>query len=423
MSLGIESYVPKGWKATTFDALKAPGKYTFVGGPFGSSLTSRDYIEKPGVPVIRGVNLDGKRSRFLDYGFAYVSTEKADELARNLAFPGDMVFTQRGTLGQVAIIPDDASAERYVVSQSQMKLTVDSRKAHPRYLYYWYRSPLAAAYLSQRVLATGVPHINLGILKDFPVLLPTLDEQRRIAAVLDKADAIRRKRREAIALTEELLRSTFLEMFGDPVTNPKGWPTVLLGSVLDRIDSGWSPSCESRPPTEGEWGVLKLGAVTWGRYVATEAKALPPELSPRPEKQVRTGDLLFARKNTYELVGAAALVFETPDQLMMPDLIFRLVPKDPDAAIPPFLWQLINHPGFRERSVRALASGTSGSMPNISKGRLLKMSIPLPPVALRKRWTGVVKAHESLRRKADATRKSADDLFHSLVQRAFRGDL
>lgn len=103
-----------------------------MGGPFGSDLTSSDYQADPGVPVIRGSNLGGATGEFLDDGFVFVSEQKARLLRRNSARPGDIIFTQRGTLGQVAIVPGSAKFGHYVISQSQMRMTADTTRVAPR---------------------------------------------------------------------------------------------------------------------------------------------------------------------------------------------------------------------------------------------------------------------------------------------------
>ena len=108
------------WKETNVERLASEEKNSIVGGPFGSNLVSRDY--KPyGVAVIRGQNM---QDRWIGGEYVYVSQEKADSLKGNLAKAGDIIFTQRGTLGQVALVPFD-SRDVYLVSQSQMKLTVN----------------------------------------------------------------------------------------------------------------------------------------------------------------------------------------------------------------------------------------------------------------------------------------------------------
>ncbi|MHB8894769.1 MAG: restriction endonuclease subunit S domain-containing protein [Candidatus Geothermincolia bacterium] len=149
------------WRTMPLDAIKAPVPYAFVGGPFGSNLTTRGYTDE-GVPVIRGNNLPADAS-FWDDEFAFVSEQKADDLRSNTAFPGDLVFTQRGTLGQVGVIPHGSRFQRDVISQSQMKLTVDPGIADPRFVYYFFRLPATVQKVINHALTSGVPHINLGI--------------------------------------------------------------------------------------------------------------------------------------------------------------------------------------------------------------------------------------------------------------------
>jgi type I restriction enzyme S subunit len=121
------------WPRVTVESIKAKARYSLVGGPFGSDLTARDYVED-GVPVIRGSNLPDDRC-FNDSEFVFVGEEKADQLFASNAHPGDVVFTQRGTLGQVGLIPTESRFSRYLISQSQMKLSVDPAKADARFVY------------------------------------------------------------------------------------------------------------------------------------------------------------------------------------------------------------------------------------------------------------------------------------------------
>ena len=100
------------------------------------------------------------------------------------------------------------------------------------FLHYYLRQPKYIELATNRSTGVNLPRLSPKILEEFPIYFPPLKEQKRIAAILDKADAIRRKRKEAIRLTEELLRSTFLDMFGDPVTNPKGWKTIKFGKII-----------------------------------------------------------------------------------------------------------------------------------------------------------------------------------------------
>ncbi len=255
---------------------------------------------------------------------------------------------------------------------------------------------------------------------NIPIALPPLEEQRRIAAILDKADGVRRKRKEAIRLTEELLKSTFLEMFGDPVTNPKGWEVRELGDCVKDIESGWSPKCDTRQAEPEEWGVLKLGAVTYGHFNPDENKAMLPDDVPRQELEIKTGDLLVTRKNTYELVGASAFVQMTRPKLMLPDLIFRL--RLIDGIDPVYVWQTLSQKTMRLK-LSGLAGGTAGSMPNISKARLRTLPFPVPPQLLQLKYREIFNQFWLKKEHQKESEEISENLFNSLLQKAFRGEL
>lgn len=197
-----------------------------VGGPFGSSLVSADYT-RSGVPVIRGENLNA--GKWIGGQFVFVSEDKlAADLARNTARPGDVVFTQRGTLGQVALVPS-GMADQFVVSQSQMRLRVDETRALAAFLYYACTAPEFLQQIDDRAIATGVPHINLGILGSLEVPLPPLRIQRAIAEVLGALDDKIAANATLSASADALVRVMFDEFtasnesvrIGDLATNPR----------------------------------------------------------------------------------------------------------------------------------------------------------------------------------------------------------
>ena len=232
------------WPVLSLDSIKANVPYACVGGPFGSNLTSKHYVDE-GVPVIRGQNLGGPGC-FNETGFVYVTPEKADKLRPNLAFRGDLLFTQRGTLGQVGLIPQDSQYERYVVSQSQMKLTVDASRVDARFVYQYFRLPSTIQEILNRTITAGVPHINLGILKAFEIPLPPLSIQRAIAEVAQAYDDLIATNQRRIALLEDAARRLYREWFvhlrfpGHESVSvkdgvPEGWPLSSFGeNVLIR---------------------------------------------------------------------------------------------------------------------------------------------------------------------------------------------
>lgn len=206
------------WEEISIDEIKAPSRYSLAMGPFGSNIKTDNFVPE-GVPVIRGGNLSGER--FKDFDFVYLTEEKADELKSANAFPGDIVFTHRGTLGQVGIIPHNARYPRYVVSQSQMKLSCDSSKVDPLFVFYFFRSNQGQQYLLSNTSTTGVPAIGspLTTLRNIRIPYPPLPIQHRIAHILgsldDKIELNRQMNETLEAMARAIFKSWFVDF--DPV--------------------------------------------------------------------------------------------------------------------------------------------------------------------------------------------------------------
>jgi type I restriction enzyme, S subunit len=216
--------IPEDWGSTTVTGIASSVRNAIVGGPFGSDLVSTDYVED-GVPVIRGQNMGQKR---LSGEFVFVSHAKAISLESNLARYNDLVFTQRGTLGQVSLVPK-STFDRYLVSQSQMKLTVNQRVANPEFYYYVFSSSEQQEYIRKNTIQTGVPHINLGILRHVPISCPSLLEQEAIAQALSDADALIESLEQLIAKKRQVKQGAMQEL----LRPTKSWKPVTLGEVAD----------------------------------------------------------------------------------------------------------------------------------------------------------------------------------------------
>ena len=155
-------------------------------------------------------------------------------------------------------------------------------------------------------------------------------------------------------------------------------PTVQLRDVIADLENGWSPKCHAQPAEDDEWGVLKLGAVSFGIFNPKENKALPRHLKPRPRLEVTPGQLLISRANITRLVGATVLIEKTRPKLMLCDKIFRAVPFKHDPVDTMFLTQVLRSSDVR-RQIEADVTGTSPTMKNISKPALMGLTFPLPP--------------------------------------------
>ncbi len=253
-----------------------------------------------------------------------------------------------------------------------------------------------------------------------PIPVPELSEQRRIAEVLDRADELRVKRREAVAHLDDLTQSIFLDMFGDPVDNDQRWPIASVGDFVARFESGKSLVAEDGDDRTAQYRVLKVSAVTSLTFRAAESKALPADYIPPAAHIVQEGDLLFSRANTAELVGATAVATNVPGNLSLPDKLWRFVWHDTPRATTLYVRQLFQQASFR-REIARRATGTSGSMKNISQDKVLTIRCGMPPLNLQRLFDERITAVEMLKAAHRTHLAELDGLFGSLQERAFRG--
>lgn len=265
------------------------------------------------------------------------------------------------------------------------------------------------------------PSIRISDIKDYEILWPDKSRRQRIVSILEEVDRARVLRAEADSQVDELVRSLFYIMFGNLIFgNEVEWEP--LRNVLRRIESGLSPNCEPHPrENPSQTAVLKLGSVTYGSFNPNENKYLPPETKLEKRVCVKKGDVLFSRKNTHELVAASAYVFQGDDNLLLPDTIFKLV-YDPSRINGIYLWRLLCEPNIK-RGIQSLATGSAGSMPNISKDRLMKFRIPVPPISLQNKLADIVRSLMDMRELQEHSKSLLDTLFNSRMQEAFEGGM
>lgn len=192
------------------------------------------------------------------------------------------------------------------------------------------------------------------------------------------------------------------------------WPVVALGDVIADLENGWSPKCLDRSAEEDEWGVLKLGAVSFGTFEERQNKALPTSLTPKPRLEIETGQVLISRANITRLVGATAYVGSTRPRLLLCDKIFRCVFNRASTVDPVFVAEILRTKPLREQ-IEAKVTGTSPTMKNISKPALLALTFPLPPLSTQRE---LVAALTTARAQAAELRASAAEA-HEQARAAF----
>ena len=205
---------------------------------------------------------------------------------------------------------------------------------------------------------------------------------------------------------------------------PDSWVWATCDAALNSIDAGASFKCEERPPVEGEIGVLKVSALTWGTYDESESKTCKDEGRVEEKFLVRDGDFLFSRANTIELVGACVIVGKTTKQLMLSDktLRFELCPQ----VLPDWL-QICLRCKFGRDEIERLATGNQESMRNIGQERIRQIRMPLPPLAEQTRIVAEVDRHLSIIREVetevDSNLQRAQALRQATLTQAFSSKL
>ena len=234
--------LPGEWELKTLLDVASPTKKAIISGPFGSNI-SRKYFVESGVPVIRGNNLDlDIGTKFVDDGFVFVTEEKAESL-NTWATVNDLVFTAAGTIGQVGLITGNQKYSHYIISNKQLRATLDHKKINPLFAYYWFASDLVQQLIVRRNTGSTIPLINLSVLKSLPVPLPSLREQEAITAVLasldDKIDLLHRQNKTLESLAQTLFRHWFIDGAEDD------WEERPLDEVADYLNG---LACQKYPP-------------------------------------------------------------------------------------------------------------------------------------------------------------------------------
>lgn len=268
--------------------------------------------------------------------------------------------------------------------------------------------------------STGASYtaVSDSIIKKYNIPLPLLEEQRRIAAILDKADAVRRKRQQASALTEELLRSAFLEMFGDSSSMEKLKLEELAANRKHALSSGpFGSSLTSAHYVEEGILVLRGKNVTEGQLNLSDCKYVTEEKATSLARSAVTpGDVVVVA------VGASGMAFPIPDgfpQAIMSQNFNKISP-DPTKVDSIYLAYAINST-FVQRQLAQNITDTVRTFLSLTK--LREILIPLPELRLQHTFSSLFKQLEAIQREYVEAVETADDLFNTLLQKAFRGEL
>ena len=371
-------------------------------GNYSSKYPRSEEFVKEGIPFIRGNNMvDGDIS---DDEMYYITPEKHAILLKGHVKAGDVLITTRGNIGQVAIVPE--RHEDSNINAQIVLLRTNSKSLYNRYLLWALQSHRANEQYIALQTGTALKQLPVGKLEKLSIKVADIDEQHDIANTLDKVYEVIKERRKELLLLDNLIKARFVEMFGDMK------PTVTIERYIAELRGGKSlagtEECKNK--------VLKTGAATFGWFDPEQYKYLPVDYEPLPEHKVETGDVIISRMNTPELVGACSYVFEAPEDMYYPDRLWKVIPQPETNPI--FLWQLLWDREIR-RQIKEKSGGTSGTMHNISKSKLLEIKCIDAPIELQNQFAGFVHQVDKSKVAVKKALEQAQLLFDSLMQEYF----
>lgn len=327
--------------------------------------------------------------------------------------------------GAFGLIPDEL--DNAIVSNDFPVFDIHQNRLLPKYLH-WLSKTKNFVESCKSVSEGTTNRVRLKEEKfiQIEIPLPPLAEQQRIVGKIErlarKIEEARDQRNKSIAETAFLYKSAYRKIIGD--SPQRDW--VPLEKMIVDIENGWSPACHKNPAENTNWGVIKVGAVSFGYFNHKENKELPPSLQPKPQYEIKSGDFLMSRANTKELVGACALVRDTPPRLMLCDKVFRFIFHKDNRLNPTYLDHVLKSPALRAQ-IETGATGTSPTMKNISKSKIMQLLIPAPTIhdQIRiVRYFDILKSKfASLKSIQSQTATELDAMLPSILDKAFKGQL
>jgi type I restriction enzyme S subunit len=330
--------------------------------------------------------------------------------------PGDLIMGKDGTLGKVALV---RSIPYETTISSTLAKIRPSHEIDPVYLYYYLKSDSFQAQVTGSRTGTAVQHFIQKNMKLARIPVPPLVVQRRIAQILGRAHDMWRKREQANQLPNRIIQSVFRKMFGDPLQSDK-WQRRTIADASLAVESGSTPlrtKPENFDPVSGT-PLIKVENLARSGYILLKENQLRISHSANERQKrsiIRPGDVLI--NIVGPPLGKVAYVTEEFDRANINQAIVMIRPR-PSLLNSRYLWSLLRFPSFNEMIVDIALSVRQANI-NLSEIRSLK--IPMPPLELQESFCQLVRRIENLRNKQSAV--EIKELFHSLMHKAFRGEL
>ena len=384
---------------------------TGSGGTPSRSYAAR-YYEDGTIPWVKSGEL---REGLITSTDERITPAALKESSVKLVPSGAILLAMYGaTVGRLAILGIEATT-----NQAVCHIVPEPRVADTRYVYHAIASQVPA------IIAMGVggaqPNISQALIRDLCVPLPPLPEQRRIAAILDQADALRAKRREALAQLDSLTQSIFIEMFGDPVVGAQTAPLCPLDSLLEEpFQNGAYFQREAYREEDGV-EMVHMSDAFGGTIVRGKLRRVSCSASEIEKYSLNTDDILIARRSiTYEGAAQPCMVPRSSAPLIFESSFIRVRP-DKSRITPLYLFHYLNNERVRQRYVRPYV--TQSTISGINQSNLAQVLVVQPPLDQQQLFGDRIAVVDQIKQTFRVSLLQLDTLFASLQHRAFRGEL
>ena len=310
------------------------------------------------------------------------------------------------------VLPDELG----LATTELVPLLPDPKRLDRRFLVYYLRSNEFVNWVNGQVAGAKMPRVSMKVFWEHEIPLPPLPEQKRIAAILNKADAIRRKRQHAIQLADQFLRAVFLEMFGDPVTNSKGWEVgsidALCTDIVDCVNRT-APVVEYETP----YKMIRTTNVRNSKLLLTDLRCVEKDVYEKWIRRLKParGDIIFTREAP---AGEAAIV-DTDDLIFLGQRTMHFRP-DTNSVTAEFLMTELMGTGVK-RQISKMHAGST--VTHLSVPECKKFDIRVPPIELQKKFSTIYEDVRAIKEKHAVQEGNGQDQFSSLSQKAFSGKL
>jgi type I restriction enzyme S subunit len=363
------------------------------------------------IPWAKISDLEKTDDGYISYTEELITDEALNSINNRLFKKGTLLLAMYGSVGKTAISKIELSTNQAILGIN----IKDEKILDIKYLKFWFTT--IKEKLLNRAVGAALPNISLAIVKELQIPLPPIDQQKKIASILDAADAYRQKTKSLLAKYDELTQSLFLDMFGDPVKNEKGWEKVQATKYYEvRGRVGWkgykkTDLRESGAIVIGATHVTNKGDLDLSKIVyLSEEKFIES-----PEIIVNKNDLIFVQRGN--TIGKVCLVRNEIGKATINPVVLIFRPIKANSYF--LLYLLLN----KELNREFVNSNSGSAQPMITQKTMKEFMFIDVPLTLQNQFAERVQAIEKQKASAQASYEKAEELFNSLLQKAFNGEL